>query len=164
MILRNIALSSIFCQSFVCSLYIKWETFGPPKCYKRKRWKYRKIKDSTKSRLDQPLQVSFYWQETGNKVTGVSEVHSNVFINLPCELFYFRGSHTCIKCATRSSKPIVAYQVVKTLHHWIHHHIYPHWSINGKYIYLPQPHCLECSTFLCMPVLGTCLYRVNQPS
>lgn len=137
MILRNIALSSIFCQSFVWSVYIKWETFGPRKCYKRKRWEYRKIQDSRKSILDQPLQVSFYWQEAGNKVTGVGWVHSHVFINLPCELFYFWRGHPCIKCGTRSSKPIVAYQAVKTLHLWIHHHI--HWSINGKYIIIPPP-------------------------
>ena len=137
MILRNIALSSIFCQSFVWSVYIKWETFGPRKCYKRKRWEYRKIQDSRKSILDQPLQVSFYWQEAGNKVTGVGWVHSHVFINLPRELFYFWRGNPCIKCGTRSSKPIVAYQVENTP--TLNTPSYPHWSINGKYIIIPPP-------------------------
>lgn len=138
MILRNIALSSIFCQSFVWSVYIKWETFGPRKCYKRKRWEYRKIQDSRKSILDQPLQVSFYWQEAGNKVTGVGWVHSHVFINLPCELFYFWRGHPCIKmwdpyiqthCSLSGSENTPPLNTPS----------YPHWSINGKYIIIPPP-------------------------
>ena len=46
---------------------------------------------------------------------------------------------------------------------------HPHWSINGKYIIIHVPHPAPLSgalhiNFLCMPVLGACLYQVNQPS